>query len=108
MCSVQARASSDSSYLRLERLPRRRVGRRRRQRLDPAGPHVGQELVGDLGQDVFGEPGHAQDVVPCPVDVVSERDELRGKRKRRRKVSGLRGAGEDKYSWSCIEGTIRH
>lgn len=66
-----------SSYLGLYGLPRRRVGRRRWGRLDPAGPHVGEELVGDLGQDVFGEPRHAQDVVPRPVDVVSERDELR-------------------------------
>lgn len=64
----------------MEGLPRRRVGRGRRRRLDPAGPHVGEELVGDLGQDVFGEPGHAQDVVPRPVDVVPEWDKLRGEK----------------------------
>lgn len=67
------------SDLGLDGLRRRGVGRRRRRRFDAAGPHVGQELVRDLGQDVFGEPGHAQDVVPAPVDVISEGDKLRRK-----------------------------
>lgn len=71
---------ASSSYLGLEGLPRRRVGRGRGRRLDPACPHVGEELVGDLGQDVLGEAGHAQDVVPRPVDVIPERDELGGKK----------------------------
>lgn len=62
--------------LGLEGLAGRRVGRRRRRGFYPAGPHVGQELVGNLGQDVFGEPGHAQDVVPRSVDVVPEWDKL--------------------------------
>lgn len=69
-----------SSYLGLEGLPRWRVGRGRGRWLDPACLHVGEELVGDLGQDVLGEAGHAQDVVPRPVDVIPERDELRGKK----------------------------
>lgn len=64
------------SYLGLERLCRRCVGRGRRQRLDPSCPHVGEELVGDLGQDVLGKAGHAQDVVTCPVDVIPEWDKL--------------------------------
>lgn len=69
---------SGSSDLRLQRLSRRRVGGRRGRRLDPAGPHVGEELVGDFSQDVLGESGHAQNVVPGPVDVVSERNKLGG------------------------------
>lgn len=69
-----------SSYLGLEGLPRRCVGRGRGRWLDPACPHVGEELVGDLGQDVLGEAGHAQDVVPRPVDVIPERDELGGEK----------------------------
>lgn len=48
-----------------------------RPRLDPPALHERQQLVGDLGQDVFGQPGHAEDLVPRPVDVVSERDELK-------------------------------
>lgn len=64
------------SNLGLQRLCWRRVGRRHRQRLDPSRPHVGKELVGDLGQDVLGEAGHAQDVVPCAVDVIPEWDKL--------------------------------
>lgn len=64
------------SNLGLEWLCWRRVGRGNRQRLDPSRPHVGKKLVGDLGQDVLGEAGHAQDVVPCTVDVISEWDKL--------------------------------
>lgn len=64
------------SYLGLERLCRRCVGRGRRQRLDPSCPHVGEELVGDLGQDVLGKAGHAQDVVTRPVDIIPEWDKL--------------------------------
>lgn len=70
-----------SSYLRLEGLRRRCVGRGRGRWLDPACPHVGEELVRDLGQDVLGEAGHAQDVVPRPVDVIPERDKLGGGKK---------------------------
>lgn len=69
-----------SLYLGLEGLARRRVGGRCWRRLYPAGPHVGQELLRDLGQDVFGETGHAQDVVPGSVDVVPKRNKLEEKR----------------------------
>lgn len=59
---------------------RQRRGRECWPRLDPSALHEGQQLVGDLGQDVFGQPGHAEDLVPRPVDVVSERDELEASR----------------------------
>ena len=45
-------------------------------RFDPSGPHVGQELVRDFGENFLSEACHAEDVVPPPVDVVSEGDEL--------------------------------
>lgn len=67
----------DSSYLSLERLPRWCVRRWSWRRFNPPGPHVGQELVGDLSQHIFGEPGHAQDVVSSAVNIVSEWDKLR-------------------------------
>lgn len=54
----------------------RGVGRRQRAGFDPSGPHVGQELVGDLGQHFLGQAGHAEDVVTASVNVVAERDEL--------------------------------
>lgn len=53
------------------------VGRWQGARFDPSGPHVGQELVGDLGEHLLRQASHAEDVVPSPVDVVSERNELR-------------------------------
>ena len=65
-----------SSDLGLDGLSRGGVRRGRGQGLDAPGPHVGQELVGDLCQDIFSQPCHAQDVVPCPVNVVSEGDKL--------------------------------
>lgn len=34
--------------------------------------HVGDQLVGDLSQHVFGQPRHAQHMVTCAVHVVSE------------------------------------
>lgn len=53
-------------------------------RFDASGPHVGQELVGDFSEHLFSQTGHAEDVVSSPVDVVSERNELRrGKETRR-------------------------
>lgn len=64
-----------ASDLRMQ-LSRGRVGRGCGLWFESPGPHVGQELVGDLGQDVLGQPGHAQDGVPRPVHVVSERDKL--------------------------------
>lgn len=73
-----------SLNLGLDGLSRWRVGRWRWRRLYPAGPHVGEELVRDLSQDVFSEPGHAQDVAPSSVNVVPEWNELRGKRNKKR------------------------
>lgn len=52
-----------------------------RPRFDSSALHEGQQLVGDLGQDVLGQPGHAEDLVPGSVDVVSERDELEAGRR---------------------------
>lgn len=52
------------------------VGRRQGPRFDPSGPHVGQELVRDLGEYFLGQASHAEDVVPSPVNVVSERNKL--------------------------------
>ena len=46
---------------------------------DPSALHVGDELVRDLRQHVFSEPRHAQHVVPRPVHVIAEGDELRGR-----------------------------
>lgn len=43
---------------------------------DPPGSHVGQELVGYLGQHFLGQAGHAENVVTASVNVVAERDEL--------------------------------
>ena len=43
---------------------------------DPAGLHEGQDLVRDFRQHVLGQPGHAQHLVPCAVDVVPERNKL--------------------------------
>lgn len=56
---------------------------------DSSGPHVGQELVRDFGEDFLSQSSHAKDVVSSPVDVVSERNKLRGKieeRKQREKM----------------------
>lgn len=61
---------------------RQRRGGERRPRFDSSTLHEGQQLVGDLGQDVLGQPGHAEDLVPGSVDVVSERDELEAGRRR--------------------------
>lgn len=52
------------------------VWRWQRARFDPPGSHVGQELVGDLGQHFLGQAGHAENVVTASVNVVAERDEL--------------------------------
>lgn len=54
--------------------------RQRRPRLDPSTLHVRQQLVGNLRQDILGQPGHAQNLVPRAVDVVSERNKLSEKR----------------------------
>lgn len=58
---------------------RRRAGgvrRRQRARLDPPGPHVGQELVGYFGEHFLRQASHAEDVVAPPVNVVSEGNKL--------------------------------
>lgn len=45
---------------------------------DASALHVGNELVGDLGQYVLSQPGHAQHMVAGAVHVVSEWDKLGG------------------------------
>lgn len=57
-----------------------RAGGQRGPGFDPSALHEGQQLVGDLRQDVLSQAGHAQDLVPRPVDVVPERNELEGRR----------------------------
>lgn len=52
------------------------VGRWQRAGFDPPGSHVGQKLVGDLGQHFLGQAGHAENVVTASVNVVAERDKL--------------------------------
>lgn len=52
-----------------------------------SAPHVLQELIRDFGKNVFGQTGHAEDVIPSAIDVVSERNELR----RNRRELGLGG-----------------
>lgn len=51
-------------------------GRYRGSRFDPPTLHEREQLVRDLCQDVLCQSGHAQDLVPRAVDVVSERNEL--------------------------------
>ena len=46
---------------------------------DPSALHVGDELVRDLREHVFGEPRHAQHMVARPVHVITEGDELQGR-----------------------------
>lgn len=67
------------SYLSLDGLPRWCVRRWSWRWFNPPGPHIGQELVRDLSQHIFGEPGHAQNVISSPVNIVSEWDKLRKK-----------------------------
>lgn len=57
-----------------------RGGRQRRPGLDASTFHVRQQLVGNLCQDILGQSGHAQNLIPRPVDVVSERNKLFEKR----------------------------
>lgn len=45
-------------------------------RFNSSALHVGDQLVGDLGQYIFRQPSHAQHVVASAVHVVSERDKL--------------------------------
>ncbi len=54
---------------------------------DASAPHVLQELIRDFCKNVFGQTGHAEDVIPSAIDVVSERNELR----RNRRELGLAG-----------------
>lgn len=72
------------------------VGRRQRARFDAPGSHVGQELVGDLGQHFLGQAGHAENVVTTSVNVVAERDKL-GKK-----------MGEANVRLDFVEKLIRH
>lgn len=39
--------------------------------------HKRQQLVGDLGEDVLSQPGHAEDLVTGSVNVVSEWNKLK-------------------------------
>ncbi len=57
-------------------------GRQRGPGFDPPALHEGQQLVRDLRQDVLSQSSHAQDLVPWPVDVVPERNELDENRKK--------------------------
>lgn len=43
---------------------------------NPPTLHEWQQLVRDLCQDILSQSGHAQDLVPWPVDVVPERNKL--------------------------------
>lgn len=49
-------------------------------RFDASAPHILEELIGDFRKNVFGQTGHAEDVIPSGIDVVSERNELRNRR----------------------------
>lgn len=55
---------------------RQRRGGEGRSRLNSSALHERQQLVGDLGEDIFSQPGHAEDLVARSVDVVSERNKL--------------------------------
>lgn len=55
---------------------RQRGGGEGRPRFNSSGLHERQQLVGDLGQDVLGQPGHAEDLVTRSVHVVPEGDKL--------------------------------
>lgn len=57
-----------------------RVRRRDGVGFNASALHVGDQLVGDLGQHVFRQPRHAQHMVASAVHVVSERDKLWGKK----------------------------
>lgn len=70
------------------------VGRGQGAWFDPPGPHVGQELVWDLGENFLGQAGHAEDVVATAIDVVSKRDKL-GREKEGRNQVGGEGTGEE-------------
>lgn len=61
------------------------VGRGWGPRLDVSGAHIGQQLLRDLGQHILGQSGHAQHLVPRPVNIVSEWDELGQAQTRREK-----------------------
>lgn len=56
--------------------PRQWRGGKGRSRFNSSAFHKRQQLVRDLGKDVFGQPGHAEDLVARSVDVVSEWNKL--------------------------------
>lgn len=64
------------------RVSRGCVGRGRRVWFDPPAFHVRDELVGDLCEHIFSQPGHAQHVVACSVHVISEWNKLGTKREK--------------------------
>jgi hypothetical protein len=52
------------------------VGGRCRVGFDAPTLHIRDELIRDLSQDILGQPGHTEDMVPCTIHVVSEWDKL--------------------------------
>lgn len=76
------------------------VGRGAGAWFDAPGSHVGEELVRDLSQDLFGQTGHTENVVPPAVDVVTERNKLDGEKggeeeRRNREEGRKRRSGGD-------------
>lgn len=66
------------------RVSRGCVGRGRRVGFDPPAFHVRDELVRDLCEHIFRQPGHAQHVVACSVHVISEWNKLSTKKEKHR------------------------
>lgn len=65
---------------------------------DSSGSHVGQELVWNFGKHFFGQTSHAQDVVSSPINVVSERNELRRGNEKNRRAETRRGIKKQGYA----------
>lgn len=78
-CFFPLHCQLPASYLGLEWLCWRCVRRGHWQWFDPSRPHVGKKLVGYLSQNILGEAGHAQDVIPCMVGIIPEWDKLGNK-----------------------------
>lgn len=80
------------------------VGRGRRVGFDPPAFHVRDELVRDLCEHIFRQPGHAQHVVACSVHIISEWNKLRTKKEKHRWISNSSDPVENRRSalWSRI------
>lgn len=82
------------------------VGRGAGAWFDAPGSHVGEELVRDLSQDLFGQTGHTENVVPPAVDVVTERNKLdgekEGRQRERTKEVRTRRSGGDREKMSTV------